>query len=162
MKKKNPINESLNVLSNEEIETCNNLQQALELINKESVIPDTLKQPKREFIVTKNIDDLNLKSSDLITKNDAELDEISNQADQAFLDLMDIALNSNKSIPTIAMAAQAFLALKLNAKIAKTDAKLRKMKQELDEKKFELSLSKESKNQSNDDDFSDDDITIIP
>jgi len=92
-------------------------------------------------------------------KNDAELDEISNQADQAFYDLMDIAINTTgKACGDVASAAQSFLNIKLNAKLAKTELKLKKMKQKLDEEKFKASLSK---NNDADDEFDDGDEIVI-
>lgn len=145
MKKKDVIGDNLNILSNDELESCDDLQKALALINKEQVVPDELVIKKKEFIVEKNKDIKDLSKLDINEKTDSELDEISNQADQAFTDLMDISINSTgKACGDIASAAQSFLNIKLTAKIAKTELKLKRMKQELDEKKFTLaSLSNE-------------------
>jgi hypothetical protein len=160
MAKKDAIENELNIMTNEEIEGCDDLQKALALINKEQVVPESVALVKKQFIVEKNKDIKDLSKLSMDEKNDAELDEISNQADQAFYDLMDVAVNSTgKACGDIASAAQSFLNIKLSAKMAKTELKLKRMKQELDEKKFQLSsMPKES----GDDDYSpDDDIIII-
>lgn len=160
MTKKDAIDNELNIMTNEEIEQCDDLQKALALINKEQVVPESVALVKKQFIVEKNKDIKDLSKLSMDEKNDVELDEISNQADQAFYDLMDVAVNSTgKACGDIASAAQSFLSIKLNAKMAKTELKLKRMKQELDEKKFLLSSSDRD---SSDDDFSsDDDIVII-
>ena len=89
-----------------------------------------------------------------------ELDEIAKQADTAFYDLMDIAVNSSgKACGDIAASAQQFLNIKLQTRLSKTELKLKRMKQELDEKKYSSSLDK---NNTSDDEFDDgDDIVII-
>lgn len=159
MKKKDAIGDNLNILSNDEIEQCDDLQKALALINKEQVVPSELVIKKKEFIVEKNKDIKDLSKMDINEKNDSELDEISNQADQAFYDLMDIAVNSTgKACGDVAAAAQSFLNIKLSAKMAKTELRLKRMKQELDEKKFQLA----SQPKETDDDYDvSDDIVII-
>ena len=160
MRKKDAIGDNLNILSNDELEQCNDLQKALELINKEQVVPNELVIKKKEFIVEKNKDIKDLSKMDINEKTDSELDEISNQADQAFYDLMDVAVNSTgKACGDVASAAQSFLNIKLSAKMAKTELRLKRMKQELDEKKFQLSL--QSKDNSDDDFDMGDDIVII-
>jgi hypothetical protein len=161
MRKKDTIDNELDILTNEEIEQCDDLQKALALINKEQVVPEAIAITKKNFIVEKNkeIKDVSKLSDD--EKNDNELDEISNQADQAFYELMDIAINTTgKACGDVASAAQSFLNIKLNAKMAKTELKLKKMKQKLDEEKFKASLIKHNDNE--DDDIDDgDDIVII-
>lgn len=160
MRKKDAIGDNLNILSNDELEQCNDLQKALELINKEQVVPNELVIKKKEFIVEKNKDIKDLSKMDINEKTDSELDEISNQADQAFYDLMDVAVNSTgKACGDVASAAQSFLNIKLSAKMAKTELRLKRMKQELDERKFQLSL--QSKDNSDDDFDMGDDIVII-
>ena len=54
MKKKDAIDEELNLMTNEEIEKCDDLQKALELINKEQVIPEAKALVKKDFIVKSN------------------------------------------------------------------------------------------------------------
>lgn len=159
MKKKDVIGDNLNILSNDEIEQCDDLQKALALINKEQVVPSELVIKKKEFIVEKNKDIKDLSKMDINEKTDTELDEISNQADQAFYDLMDVAVNSTgKACGDVASAAQSFLNIKLSAKMAKTELRLKRMKQELDEKKFQLA----SQPKETDDDYDvSDDIVII-
>lgn len=159
MAKKDAIDNELNIMTNEEIEQCDDLQKALALINKEQVVPESVALVKKQFIVEKNSDIKDLTKLSMDEKNDVELDEISNQADQAFYDLMDVAVNSTgKACGDIASAAQSFLNIKLNAKMAKTELRLKRMKQELDEKKFQLSSSEKD---SNDDYLPDDDIIVI-
>lgn len=160
MKKKDAIGDNLNILSNDDLEACNDLQKALALINKEQVVPDELVIKKKEFIVEKNKDIKDLSKMDINEKTDSELDEISNQADQAFYDLMDVAVNSTgKACGDVASAAQSFLNIKLSAKMAKTELRLKRMKQELDEKKFQL--ASQPKDNSDDDYDMGDDIVII-
>lgn len=161
MAKKDQINDELNILSNEEIQDSSDLQKALDLINKEQVIPEATALVKKNFIVEKNEDikDLLNSNCDDDTKLNAELDEIANQSDKAFLEIMDLAINSSgKAAGECAEAARGFLELKLKSKMAKTELKLKKMKQELDEKKAQL-LIKPKDNE--EEDFSDDGIVIL-
>lgn len=161
MPKKDTIDEELNLITNEEIEQCSDIQKALDLINKEQVIPEAKALVKKDFIVQSN-EDLKKELENLPEdeKNDVELDRIADQADSAFYDLMDIAVNSSgKAVGDIAAAAQQFLNIKMQAKMSKTELKLKKMKMELDQKKFEL--ASKPKEVDTDDDFSDDGITII-
>ena len=142
---KKKLNEEFNVLSNEEIQQSNDIAQALALINQENIFTETEPLEARKFIVKQNEELKQLTKSGMIEKNDAELDEIANQADQAFYDLMDIALNTvGKSCGDIASSAHNFLNIKLNARLAKMDAKLKKMNHELQVKKFEASANKVS------------------
>lgn len=157
------LNDELNTLTAAEIAETNELQQALELINKEHIIsmPEALEQKK--FVVKKNEEIKSLTRDEMENKEDYELDEISNQADQAFYDLMDIAINCQgaKGCGDIASAAQSFLNIKLNAKLQKAELKLKKAKQELDKKKLEMSASKSN---SEDEDIivnSDDNIIVL-
>ena len=161
MKKKDAIDEELNLMTNEEIENCDDLQKALELINKEQVIPEAKALVKKDFIVKSN-EHLKKELENLPedAQNDKELDLIADQADTAFYDLMDIAVNTaGKACGDIASAAQQFLNIKMQAKMSKTELKLKKMKMDLDRKKLEL--SHKPKEMDTDDDFSDEGITII-
>jgi len=161
MSKKDTIDEELNLITNEEIEQCSDIQKALDLINKEQVIPEAKALVKKDFIVKSN-EDLKKELENLPEdkQNDVELDRIADQADSAFYDLMDIAVNTTgKACGDIASAAQQFLNIKMQAKMSKTELKLKKMKMELDQKKFEL--ASKPKEVDVDDDFSDDGITII-
>lgn len=153
------LDEEFNLLSPDEIAETNDLQKALELINKEHVISDTDAFQTKKFIVKANED---IKHRDLTNPDECsyeDLDEIANQADQAFTDLMDVCLNaSDRALGDIATSAQGFLTLKLNAKMAKTELKLKKLKLELDQKKFDASLKTEAPSE----DFSGgDDIIVI-
>lgn len=161
MAKKDAIDNELDLITNEDIEQISDLQQALDIINKEQVIPEAKALVKRDFIVKEN-EKLKKELANLPDdeKNDVELDKIADQADSAFYDLMDIAVNtSGKAVGDIASAAQQFLNIKMQAKLSKTELKLKKMKMELDKKKFEL--ASKPKEIDSDDDFSDDGITII-
>lgn len=157
---KKKLDQEFNVLSNEEIQQCTDIQNALELINKENIITEIEPLEQKKFIVQKNEDIKNISKSELTTKEDTELDEIANQADQAFMDLMDIAVNSvGKAVGDIASSAQNFLNVKLNARLAKLDAKYKKLNYELQVKKFEASRKPEASDESEEDD--NDDIVII-
>lgn len=161
MAKKDAIDNELNLITNEDIEQISDLQQALDIINKEQVIPEAKALVKRDFIVKEN-ENLKKELANLPDdeKNDVELDKIADQADSAFYDLMDIAVNtSGKAVGDIASAAQQFLNIKMQAKLSKTELRLKKMKMELDKRKFEL--ASKPKEIDSDDDFSDDGITII-
>lgn len=137
------LNEEFNVLSNEEIQQSNDIAAALALINQENIITETEPLEAKKFIVKQNEELKQLTKSGLVEKNDAELDEIANQADQAFYDLMDIALNTQgKACGDIASSAHNFLNIKLNARLAKMDAKFKKLNHELQVKKYEASANK--------------------
>ena len=161
MAKKDAIDNELNLISNEDIEQISDLQQALDIINKEQVIPEAKALVKRDFIVKEN-ENLKKELANLPDdeKNDVELDKIADQADSAFYDLMDIAVNtSGKAVGDIASAAQQFLNIKMQAKLSKTELRLKNIKMELDKKKYEL--ASKPKEIDSDDDFADDGITII-
>lgn len=137
------LDSEFNILSDEEIQQCTDIQNALELINKENIITELEPIEQRKFIVKKNENIKNITKSELKEKEEIELDEIADQADQAFTDLMDIALNSvGKSVGDISSSAQNFLNIKLNARLAKMDAKFKKLNHELQLKKFEASTKK--------------------
>lgn len=134
------LDEEFNVLSEEEIKQSNDIQTALTLINQEHVITETDPIEAKKFVVKQNEELKALTKSGMIEKDEAELDEISNQADQAFTDLMDIAVNTTgKSCGDIASAANSFLKIKLDSRIAKLDAKMKKMNIELQKQKLEAS-----------------------
>lgn len=137
------LDSEFNILSDEEIQQCTDIQNALELINKENIITELEPIEQRKFIVKKNENIKDITKSELKEKEEIELDEIADQADQAFTDLMDIALNSvGKSVGDISSSAQNFLNIKLNARLAKMDAKFKKLNHELQLKKFEASTKK--------------------
>lgn len=137
------LNEEFNILSNDVIEQCSDLQNALELINQENIITNIEPIEAKKFIVKKNEEITDVTKATLEEKSDIELDEIANQADQAFYDLMDIAINTTgKGCGDIASAANSFLNLKLNAKMAKIDSKMKKLNYELNKQKVEASMKK--------------------
>lgn len=137
------LNEEFNILSNDVIEQCSDLQNALELINQENIITNVEPIEAKKFIVKKNEEITDITKTTLEEKSDIELDEIANQADQAFYDLMDIAINTvGKGCGDIASAANSFLNLKLNAKMAKIDSKMKKLNYELNKQKVEASIKK--------------------
>lgn len=145
------IKDLFGVLSDSEVAQCTDLQNALELINKENVITDVEPLEAKKFIVKKN-ENIDLTQSDLKNKEDVELDEIANQADQAFTDLMDIALNTaGKACGDIASAANNFLNIKLNTRIAKMDAKMKKLNYELNKAKFEATKGDNTNSEDEDD-----------
>lgn len=141
--KNKKLDSEFNVLTNEEIQQCTDIQNALELINKENIITELEPIEAKKFIVKQNENLKQLTKSGMIEKEEAELDEIANQADQAFNDLMDIALNSvGKSVGDISSSAQNFLNIKLNARLAKMDSKMKKLNYELQKQKIEASTKK--------------------
>ena len=156
---KKKLNEDFGILSNEELQQANDISAALAIINKENIVSEIEPLEAKKFIVEKNKDikALSTKAS-FEEKNEFELDEIANQADQAFYDLMDIALNTQgKGCGDIASSAQNFLNIKLNARLAKTEAKFKKMNYDLQIMKLEA--SKKKVDDASDDD--DDDVVII-
>lgn len=158
--RKNNLDEEFACITKEELEQSNDIAQALALINQEGCLSSIDPIEEKKFIVAKNenLKQLSTKAS-LEEKTDSDLEEIANQADQAFYDLMDISINaSGKSCAEIANAANSFLNIKLNAKIAKMDAKYKKLNYELQLKKLEASSKK---NNSNDEDDEDDDVIIV-
>lgn len=159
MSRKDILNDEFACITKEELEQSNDIANALALINQEGCLStDPIEEKK--FIVAKNenLKQLSTKAS-LEEKTDNDLEEIANQADQAFYDLMDISVNTvGKACAEIANAANSFLNIKLNAKIAKMDAKYKKLNYELQLKKLEASSKK---NNSNEDDDDDDDVIIV-
>lgn len=134
------ISNEFNILNINDITDNTDLKNALELINTENIITDVNPLEQKKFIVDKN-KDLNIK--DFKDKSEYELDEISNQADKAFEELMNIAINtSGKACGDIASAANNFLNIKLNTKLAKMDNKLKIMNYELNKQKIEASMKK--------------------
>lgn len=132
------LNDEFNVLTNEDIEQCSDIQSALELINKENIITEVEPLEAKKFIVKQNEELKELTKTGMLDKEDGELDEIANQADQAFTDLMDIAINTTgKSCGDIASAANSFLKIKLDSRIAKLDAKFKKLNIEVQKQKLE-------------------------
>lgn len=150
---KKKLNEEFNILSDEEIKQCNDIQSALELINSENIITEVEPLEAKKFIVQKNDDLKNLTKANMEEKEDIELDEIANQADQAFFDLMDIAVNTQgKACGDIASAANSFLKIKLDSKLAKMDSKIKKMNLEIQKQKLEASKKQNTSNNYPEDD----------
>lgn len=164
MAKKKSLDEEFGTLSVEEIETSDSLQKALALINQEGVVSDVPPPELRKFVVEKKDEAKELSKLTDEEKNDKDLDDIANQADQAFYDLMDIAINTQgKACGDIASAANNFLKIKLDARIAKMEQKYKKMNQEIQLKKIEMtSLKSSQKDLEPDYDPSDDIIEINP
>ena len=164
MAKKKSLDEEFGTLSVEEIESSDSLQKALALINQEGVVSDVPEPEFKKFIVEKKNEAKELSKMTDEEKSEKDLDEIANQADQAFYDLMDIAINTTgKACGDIASAANNFLKIKLDTKLAKLDAKYKKMNQEIQMKKIEMtSLKSSQKEQISEYDPSDDIIEINP
>lgn len=161
---KKKLNEDFDIISEEELKQANDISTALALINSENVISEINPIEQKKFIVEKNKDLLQSKSKlSLEEKNDLELDEIANQADQAFFDLMNIAINNphGRSCAELATTAQSFLTIKLNSRIAKAEAKFKKLNYDLQLKKFEASLHKNNDTSDENENNNDDDIIII-
>lgn len=164
MAKKKSLDEEFGTLSVEEIETSDSLQKALALINQEGVVSDVPPPELRKFVVEKKDEAKELSKLTTEEKNDKDLDDIANQADQAFYDLMDIAINTQgKACGDIASAANNFLKIKLDARLAKMEQKYKKMNQEIQLKKIEMtSLKSSQKDLEPDYDPNDDIIEINP
>ena len=164
MAKKKSLDEEFGTLSVEEIETSDSLQKALALINQEGVVSDVPPPELRKFVVEKKDEAKELSKLTDEEKNDKDLDDIANQADQAFYDLMDIAINTQgKACGDIASAANNFLKIKLDARLAKMEQKYKKMNQEIQLKKIEMtSLKSSQKDLEPDYDPNDDIIEINP
>ena len=164
MAKKKSLDEEFGTLSVEEIETSDSLQKALALINQEGVVSDIPEPEYKKFIVEKKNEAKELAKLTDEEKSEKDLDEIANQADQAFYDLMDIAINTTgKACGDIASAANNFLKIKLDTKLAKLDAKYKKMNQDIQMKKIEMtSLKSSQKEEISEYDPSDDIIEINP
>lgn len=139
------LDKEFNVLSNDDIKQCSDLQNALELINQENIITEIEPPEPKKFVVQKNNNISNLTKSSLEEKDEEELDEISDQADQAFYDLMNIAINTplGKACGDIASAANNFLTIKLNSRLAKMEQRMKKLTYNLNKQKFEASLKKD-------------------
>ena len=161
---KKSLDEEFGTLSVEEIETSDSLQQALALINQEGVVSDVPPPELKKFAVAKKEEAKELAKLTDEQKSNKELDEIADQADQAFYDLMDIAINTQgKACGDIASAAQSFLNIKLNAKLAKSEHKFKKLNQEIQLKRIEMNSLKSSQNNDIPDyDPNDDIIEINP
>lgn len=159
MANKQKLNEEFNILTNEEIQQSSDISKALALINKENIVTDIDTVQVKKFYVEKNKDLQNQLLTNSEEKDNLELDEIANQADQAFVDLMDIALNTQgKGCGDIASAANSFLNIKLTARLSKMENKMKKLNYELQVKKFEASVAKSN---SDNDEEDDDGIQII-
>ena len=164
MAKKKSLDEEFGTLSVEEIETSDSLQKALALINQEGIVSDIPEPEYKKFIVEKKNEAKDLAKLTDEEKSEKDLDEIANQADQAFYDLMDIAINTTgKACGDIASAANNFLKIKLDTKLAKMEQKYKKMNQEIQLKKIEMtSLKSSQKEEISEYDPSDDIIEINP
>lgn len=159
MANKQKLNEEFNILTNEEIQQSSDISKALALINKENIVTDIDTVQVKKFYVEKNKELQNQLLTNSEEKDNVELDEIANQADQAFVDLMDIALNTQgKGCGDIASAANSFLNIKLTARLSKMENKMKKLNYELQVKKFEASVAKSNSDNDEDDD---DGIQII-
>lgn len=159
MANKKKLDDEFNILTSSEIKQANDIAAALSVINKENIVTEIEPMEVKKFIVQQNENIKDLSKLSLEEKTEVELDTIANQADQAFIDLMDIALNTQgKACGDIASAANNFLTIKLNSKLAKLDAKMKKLNYDLNKQKFEASLNK---NNDDEDDDEDDGIQII-
>lgn len=160
MANRKKLDDEFNILSPSEIQQANDIASALNIINKENIVTETEPIELKKFIVQSNKNIKDLTKLSLEEKTEVELDFIADQANQAFTDLMDVALNTQgKACGDIASAANNFLTIKLNSKLAKIDAKMKKLNYELNKQKFEASLNKSNKD--DDDEEEDDGIQII-
>ena len=162
MGRKKSLDEEFGTLSTEEIEASDSLQKALALINQENVVSDVPEPELKKFAVVKKEEAKELAKLTDEQKSNKELDEIADQADQAFYDLMDIAINTTgKACGDIASAAQSFLNIKLNAKLAKTEHRFKKLNQEIQLKRIEMTSLKSSQKDIENEYSPEDDIIIV-
>lgn len=126
MANRKKLDDEFNILSPSEIQQANDIASALNIINKENIVTETEPIELKKFIVQSNENIKDLTKLSLEEKTEVELDFIADQANQAFTDLMDVALNTQgKACGDIASAANNFLTIKLNSKLAKIDAKMK-------------------------------------
>jgi len=136
MPRKNKVNELFNVPSNDEISGLSSLSTALSIINEAGAVSDPEEFEPKKFIVQKKEESKELASLDFYEKVDAELDEIAEQADSAFQEMMDIALNTTgKAAGDIANAARSFLETKMATKTAKLEKKFKMLNMQLQQRK---------------------------
>ena len=134
MANRKKLDDEFNILSPSEIQQANDIASALNIINKENIVTETEPIELKKFIVQSNENIKDLTKLSLEEKTEVELDFIADQANQAFTDLMDVALNTQgKACGDIASA--------------------------LNKQKFEASLNKSNKD--DDDEEEDDGIQII-
>ena len=66
------LDSEFNILSDEEIQQCTDIQNALELINKENIITELEPIEQRKFIVKKNENIKDITKSELKEKEEIE------------------------------------------------------------------------------------------
>ena len=117
MANRKKLDDEFNILSPSEIQQANDIASALNIINKENIVTETEPIELKKFIVQSNENIKDLTKLSLEEKTEVELDFIADQANQAFTDLMDVALNTQgKACGDIASAANNFLTIKLKKK----------------------------------------------
>lgn len=130
------IDNFFNVPTNEELNSLNSLSSALNLINEAGAIEEPEKEEPKKFIVKKKEELKELIELDFYERMDKELDEIADQADSAFEEIMDIAINApSKQVGEIASTAQRFLETKLSVKTAKLEKKFKMLNMQLQQRK---------------------------
>lgn len=130
------VDDFFNVPTNDEISGLSSLSNALDLINQTNAVTQSEPVEQKKFIVKKKEELKELIGLDFYEKIDSELDEIANQADSAFEEIMDIAINApSKNVGEITSAAQRFLETKLSAKTAKLEKKFKMLNMELAQRK---------------------------
>lgn len=166
MKKKHEkLEENFDIISDDDILASTDIANALSVINSANCLPKLPKEIKEEtkkFVVEKNkkLKEITTKTT-FDEKVEIELEEIVNQADQAFYDLMDKFIESEsfgKGTAEIASVANNFLNLKLNAVQAKFESKLKKMNYGIQLKRLEMMASKSNNTKI---EVEEDDIIIV-
>lgn len=142
------IDNLFNVPSKDDIEGLSTLSNALSLINEVGAISsDNIEPEPKKFIVQKKQEAKELSKIDYYEKIDDDLDEIADQADSAFQELMDITLNTTGGkVGDIASAAKNFLDVKMQAKMAKLEKKFKMMNLELQQRKQEYFENRQKAN----------------
>jgi hypothetical protein len=106
------------------------------------------KEATTEIVVGANVESISsLVSADELQKLDKEFDEIAEDALEQFDTLIDHAFNSAPSHQgKLFEVAASMMTTALNARTAKVDKKLKLMKMQLEQAKFERMLAKEQQN----------------
>lgn len=149
------LDQEFNTASAEELLQCDDIAKALEIVNKENpysklppkkeVTVQDMFKPKQEVTTPKNYEDMSINE---LLEEDA-LDELAEEAEHAFRELLVNALNSSpKCMAEIAATAAKFLETKKDALLAKVDNRMKRTKLELDRLKIENKPTKKAESDS--------------
>lgn len=139
------LDEEFNTVSKEEISQSDDIQKAMELINKENPfsklpVKEEIKKEtyfdKKELVTKAKKELKDMTITELMEED--ELDNIASLAENAFKDLLVEALNSGpKAMAEIAAVAAKFLDTKKDIVNTKVENRFKREKLQLDKAKFE-------------------------